>query len=240
MLSGKTILVSGGTGYLGEEICQTCSRYGGTVIFTYHQSAERAQQMMEKNPQLKGVQLNLADVRGLITAIDQLYREVPQIDVLVNNAAISHIMPLAMLEEEDVDRVFDINLKGMLFLTRAVARGMIRNQSGTIVSLGSIAGERMLAVPVTYAMTKSAVNGFTMALAKELQKFNIRVNAVTPGLLDGGVAQGVPEDLREEFIRHCAAGRAGNAGEVAELVAFLGSDKASYINGQNIQINGGF
>jgi NAD(P)-dependent dehydrogenase (short-subunit alcohol dehydrogenase family) len=88
-------------------------------------------------------------------------------------------------------------------------------------------------------MTKAAVNGFTFALAAELKRFGIRVNAVVPGLLDGGVGQGVPEALRQDFIEHCALGRAGTAREVAELVCFLAGDRAGYINGQNIAVDGG-
>jgi 3-oxoacyl-[acyl-carrier protein] reductase len=88
-------------------------------------------------------------------------------------------------------------------------------------------------------MTKAAISGFTFALAGELKRFGIRVNSVVPGLLDGGVGQGVPEALRNDFIEHCAAGRAGTAREVAELICFLASDRAGYINGQNIAIDGG-
>jgi 3-oxoacyl-[acyl-carrier protein] reductase len=239
MLEGKMALVSGGTGYIGSEICRVLTRYGARVIFSYYNNKSKALDLEEE---IKGraVQLNLSEVKQINQVVDGLYKEEKRIDILVNNAAVSQIMPMAMLEEEDVDMVLDINIKGTIFLTRAVVRGMIRNKAGAIVSMGSIAGERVLAVPLTYAMTKASINGFTYALASELKKFSIRVNSVIPGLLAGGVAQGVPEDLRAEFLKHCAAGRAGTAKEVAEVVAFLVSDRASYINGQNIHVNGGF
>lgn len=240
MLEGKIAFVSGGTGYIGSEICRTLTGYGAQVVFSYYSREDKARELEEEIKDAKAVRMDLRDVKQVTQTIEDLYREIERIDILVNNAAVSQIMPLAMLEEEDVDPVLDINMKGTLFLTKAVVRGMIRNKSGVIVSMGSIAGQRMLAVPLTYAMTKASISGFTYALASELQKFGIRVNSVIPGLMEGGVARGVPDDLRDEFIKHCAAGRAGTAREVAEVVAFLVSDRAGYVNGQNIDVNGGF
>lgn len=239
MLTGKTAFVSGGTGYIGSEICRTFSRYGARVVFSYYQGKEKAAELLKEIPGSRAVVMNLRDSATVTRTVEDLYKEEERIDILVNNAAVSQVMPLAMLEEDDIDMVLDINIKGMVFLTKAIVRGMIRHKSGVVISMGSIAGQRMLAVPLTYAMTKAAVSGFTFALASELKKFGIRVNSVIPGLMDGGVARGVPDDLRQEFIKHCAAGRAGTARDVAELTAFLASDNASYINGQNIAVDGG-
>ncbi len=239
MLTGKTIFISGGTGHLGSEICRACHEYGGRVLFSYHQNQEAAQKLLGEIPGSKAVSIDLLKAEGIKEAIESLYEEVTVIDVLVNNAAVSQIMPLPLIEEEDIDWIMDVNIKGTLFITKNIVKGMIRNKTGAIVNVGSIAGARMLDVPVTYAMTKAAINGFTFALAAELKRFGIRVNSVIPGLLDGGVGQGVPEALRKDFIAHCAAGRPGKAREVAELICFLASDKASYINGQNIPVDGG-
>jgi NAD(P)-dependent dehydrogenase (short-subunit alcohol dehydrogenase family) len=105
--------------------------------------------------------------------------------------------------------------------------------------MGSIAGTRLLDVPVTYAMSKAAMSGFTFSLATEVKKFGIRVNTIIPGMIEGGVSNGVPDDLKNDFIKHCVTGRTGKGEEVAELVCFIASDKAAYINGQNITIDGG-
>jgi 3-oxoacyl-[acyl-carrier protein] reductase len=239
MLTGKTIFISGGTGHLGLEICRTCHEYGGRVIFSYHQNHEAAKKLLDEIPDSKAVSIDLLNVNSIKEAIEKLYQEVNIIDVLVNNAAVSQIMPLPLIEEEDIDWIMDVNIKGTLFITKNILKGMIRNKTGVIVNVGSIAGTRMLDVPVTYAMTKAAINGFTFALASELKRFGIRVNSVVPGLLDGGVGQGVPETLRKDFIAHCAAGRAGKASEVAEVICFLASERANYINGQNIAVDGG-
>ena len=239
MLSGKTVFISGGTGYLGSEICRKAAHYGAKVIFSYHSSKEKAEQLSKEIPEARAVPINLLDVRDIQTKIESLYSEVDKIDGLVNNAGIAQVMPLPLVEEEDIDMVMDINIKGLFFVTKHIVKGMIRNKSGAIVNMGSIAGTRMYDVPVTYAMTKAAVQGLTYSLASELKRFGIRVNAVVPGLMEGGVGQGVPESLKQDFIAHCAAGRLGKNTDVAELVCFLASDRSSYINGQNVAIDGG-
>ncbi len=239
MLDGKVAFVSGGTGYIGSEICRSLSHHGATVIFTYHKNKKKADELTGEIKGAVALAIDLRDVNDIQKKIEKLYQDVEIIDVLINNAGITQIMPMAMLEEEDVSLMLDINIKGNIFLTKSVVKGMIRNKCGTIINIGSIAGHRMLDVPVTYAVTKAALSGFTIALASELRRFGIRVNSVVPGLLESGVSNGVPEDLRDNFIRHCAAGRAGRAIEIADTVCFLASDKASYINGQNIFVDGG-
>jgi NAD(P)-dependent dehydrogenase (short-subunit alcohol dehydrogenase family) len=239
MLSGKTMLVTGGSGHIGAEICRVAHAYGARVLFTYHNGEEQAQQLMQELPGSLGAAMNLRSVGDIARTIDALCPAPGTIDILVNNAGIAQIMPLPLVEEEDFDLVLDINVKGVFFVTKHVVKGMIRHQRGAIVNLGSIAGARLLDVPVTYALSKAAIHGMTFALAAELKRFGIRVNAVVPGLIDGGVGNGVPETLKQDFIAHCAAGRSGTAHEVAETVCFLASDRAAYINGQNIAVDGG-
>lgn len=239
MLSGKTALVTGGTGHIGAAICRTFARHGARVVFTYRDNRQAAERLLAEIANATAFAMDLGDVADIRSKIEAHYAQGGVIDVLVNNAAISQIMPLPLLEEEDVDLIMDVNLKGTLFVTKHVLKGMIRNKAGVIVNVGSIAGMRMLDVPVTYAMTKAAINGLTYALAAELKRFGIRVNSVVPGLIDGGVGEGVPETLRKDFVAHCAVGRPGTALEVAETICFLASGRASYINGQNIVVDGG-
>lgn len=238
MLTNKNVLVTGGSGYIGSEICRAFKAYHANVFFTYHRNKEKAENLA-KEIGCKAIELNIESVSDIKTKIEQLVAENGAMDVLVNNAGISQILPLSMLDEEDVDKVLNVNLKGTLFVTKSVIKGMIQNKHGSVVNIGSIAGHRILDVPVTYGMTKAAISGFTISLASELRKFGIRVNSVVPGMIGGGVSSGVPEELKSDFIRHCTVGRAGTAKEVAELVCFVASDKASYINGQNIVIDGG-
>ena len=188
---------------------------------------------------VKAYPLDVLDKTGSVKIAEQIEREFGPVDILVNNAGISQVMPFALIEEEDWDRMMDVNVKGMFLVTKAFVRGMIRRKKGAVVNLGSLAGMRVLEVPVHYATAKSAVVGFTLSLARELSRYNIRVNAVVPGLLDSGVSSNVPDKQREDYSKHCTVGRAGKPGEVAELVAFLASDRAAYINAQAIRVDGG-
>lgn len=239
MLTGKNVFVSGGSGYIGSEICRTCAQYGANVFFSYYENQEAAQKLMGEIKGSKGIRINLRDLVDIKTKIETLYNEVDSIDILINNAGVSQIMPFSMMEEEDVDYLMDVNVKGTVFITKAIIRRMIKYKKGAIVNLGSIAGHRMFDVPIHYAFTKAAISGLTTSLTMELKRYGIRVNSVVPGLIEGGLSDGIPDELREDFNNHCAVGRAGTAREVAEVVCFLGSDKASYVNGQNIFVDGG-
>lgn len=239
MFEQQKVLVSGGTGYLGEAICRACAGYGAEVFFTWHANEEKATQLTAELAGSRAIRLDIRDQAKVNETISALHREIEAFDVLINNAAVSQIMPFSMLESEDLDLLLDVNVKGTVFLTKAVVRPMIRRKQGTVVNIGSLAGHRMLDVPVHYALSKAAVAGFGMALAAELKRYNIRVNTVSPGLLADGVARGVPETQLQDYLKHCASGRPGTAAEVAETVCFLASGRSGYLNGQNIFVDGG-
>jgi NAD(P)-dependent dehydrogenase (short-subunit alcohol dehydrogenase family) len=116
---------------------------------------------------------------------------------------------------------------------------MIARNYGKIINICSLAGVHLLRAPVHYATSKAAVKGFTMALSKEMARYNIHVNSISPGLINEGVSAAVPEDLKAEFIKHCSLGRLGRAEEIAELAAFVASDRCSYLSGENIVVDGG-
>jgi len=188
---------------------------------------------------VKSYPLDVLDAKAAVDLARQIEQALGPIDILVNNAGLSQVMPFALIEEKDWDLMMDVNVKGMFLVTKAFLRGMIRRKCGNVINIGSLAGMRMLDVPVHYATAKSAVVGFTLSLAREMSRYNIRVNAVVPGMLTAGVAVNVPAKQREEYCRYCAQARPGEPAEVAELVAFLASDRSSYINAQAINVDGG-
>ncbi|MBI3039406.1 3-oxoacyl-ACP reductase FabG [bacterium] len=244
MLEGKLAFVTGGSGSVGKAICQVLAREGATVAFSYHSNTKAAQALVrnlqESGAKVKAFPLELGSASETLSLSDQIEKEVGPIDILINNAGITEILPFALIEEEDWDHIMNVNVKGPFLVTRAFIRGMIRRKRGCILNLGSVAGQRLLEVPVHYATSKSAMVGFTLSLAKEMARYNIRVNCVVPGLLEDGVSRNVPDKQREEFCKYCTIGRPGKPVEVAEMVAFLVSDRASYINAQVLYVDGGF
>jgi NAD(P)-dependent dehydrogenase (short-subunit alcohol dehydrogenase family) len=243
MLEGRVAFVTGGTGATGAAIVRALARHQARVAYSFHTHDGKArqldQELSDAGYQARSWLLEVLDGEGACRLAEIIEKEFGPIDILVNNAGITQVLPFALIEEEDWDRIMDVNVKGLFLVTKAFARSMVRRRKGAIINLGSLAGVRMLEVPVHYATAKAAVVGFTLSLARELSRYGIRVNAVVPGLLTEGVSHHVPEKQREDYIRHCALSRAGRPEEVGELVAFLASDRASYINAQAIHVDGG-
>ncbi|MHC4118113.1 MAG: SDR family NAD(P)-dependent oxidoreductase [Planctomycetota bacterium] len=237
------VFITGGSGALGQAVIRVLVREGCKVAYSYKSQAQNAEQLEKEltaaGADVKSYFLDVTDSKASTRLAAQIEKAFGVVDILINNAGVAQVMPFAMIEEEDWDMLMDVNVKGMFLVTKAFVRGMIRRKKGNIVNIGSLAGMRMLEVPVHYATAKSAVAGFTMALARELGRYNIRVNAAVPGMLEGGVSDNVPAKQREQYVSYCALSRAGKCEEVAELVAFLASDRSSYINAQSILIDGG-
>jgi len=182
---------------------------------------------------------SVLDRAALGKAVETIEAELDGIDILVNNAGVSQSMPFPLIEEEDWDRVMDINVKGTYNVTHSVVRNMIRRRAGKIINISSLAGVTLIRAPVHYATAKAAIQGFTMSLSKELARYGIHVNCVAPGLLETGVAIHVGTEERAEYLKHCSLGRLGTCEEIAELIAFMGSDRCSYLSGATILADGG-
>lgn len=240
MLENKVALVTGGSGAVGRAIVRALAEESATVACTYLRNEESARQLQEElGDRVRAYRLDVTDAPAANALAEQIEQELGPLEILVNNAGCSQVMPFALIEPEDWDRMMEVNVKGMFLVTKAMIRGMIRRKKGNIVNIGSLAGARLLEVPVHYATAKSAVTGFTLSLAREMARYGIRVNAVVPGMLSAGVASNVPDKQRAEYCRYCTQSRPGEPEEVAQLVAFLAGDKSSYINAQAIHIDGG-
>jgi 3-oxoacyl-[acyl-carrier protein] reductase len=240
---GSRFLVTGGSRGLGRAICQAAAREGAKVAFTYAKNEEAAAQTRAA---LEGLGASCLAFRVLAhdaAETDTMLRAVEAawggVDVLVNNAAITQNLPLALMEEDDFDRVMRVNVKGVFITSRAVLRGMIRRKSGVIVNIGSLAGMRLIEAPIHYCASKAAVVGLTQAMAKEAARHNVRIVCVAPGLLEDGLGKNLPEHRLADYLFHCAAGRVGTFEEVAEACLFMASADASYVLGTTLVVDGG-
>jgi 3-oxoacyl-[acyl-carrier protein] reductase len=179
------------------------------------------------------------DVSGTAAMVAEIEREWGAVDILVNNAGVSQNLPLALMEEEDWDRVMDVNVKGTFLTSRAVLRGMIRRKRGVVLNIGSLVSVRMMDAPVHYCASKAAIKGLSEALAKEVARYGIRVLCLAPGLLEDGVSRNLPDYRLADYLKHCSLGRLGSLEEVARSAAFLVSDANSYMSGETVVIDGG-
>ncbi len=234
----KVVLITGGSGALGSALVRRFSQDGYLVAFSFRNHEDRARKLADETGSAC-FRAELRDREQVQTMVRDILATLGRIDILVNNAGRTQVMPFALIEEDDWDDILTSNLKTMFMVTKAVIRDMICRKSGVIVNIGSLAGHRLLDVPVHYATAKAGVTGFTLSLAKEVARYNIRVNEVVPGLLTQGVGTLVPEKEMAEYMNYCTAGRAGEPDEIANVVAFLASDKAAYMNAQSVFADGG-
>lgn len=234
----KVVLITGGSGALGSALVRRFSADGYNVAFTFRNNEDGARKLAAETGS-SCFRAELRDRSQVQNTVQEILAQFKSIDILVNNAGRTQVMPFALIEEEDWDDIISANLKTMFIVTREVIRDMICRKSGVIINIGSLAGHRLLEVPVHYATAKAGVTGFTLSLAKEVARYNIRVNEVVPGLLTKGVGTMVPEKEMAEYMNYCTAGRAGEPEEVANVVAFLAGEKASYMNAQSIFVDGG-
>ena len=238
-----TALVTGGSRGIGRAIAQTLARDGFQVILTYVSRPEEAESaaaaIVEAGGQARACKLNVGDPQSVTDFFANEIKDKVNLAVLVNNAGITKDGFLVRMKDEDFDAVMNVNLRGAFICTREAARIMSKKRYGRIVNISSVVGQMGNAGQVNYASAKAALLGLTKSCAKELAARNITVNAVAPGFIETDMTASLTDEVRAEYARAIPLKRMGTAQEVADAVAFLASDKAAYITGQVLAVNGG-
>ncbi len=237
-LSGKVAIVTGGTRGIGRAIVQALSDDGARVVLTYAQNSALADEIADGET----IFAHQADVTNSVRAVEvvkEVRASLGSIDILVNNAGVTRDKLLVRMREDDWDAVLDTNLKGVYNFTRPVATAMLKQRSGSILNVSSISGLVGLPGQTNYSASKAGMIGFTKALAKELARAGITVNALALGLIDTDMTGAMTEEYREKALEQIPLGRYGQPSEVAHIAKFLVSEEAAYITGQVIQVDGG-
>lgn len=248
ILHGKTAIVTGGAGGIGHAIAERFLRDGAKVVIADvdHAKGEDAEARLSKFGDVRFVKTDVSkrlDVHNLVAATIEAFSD---IDMLVNNAAVVHSASFLDLKEEDFDRVLRVNLKGSFLAGQAVARYLVEKVKkggtpGSIVNMSSINAEVAIATEVPYSISKGGIGQLTKVMALALASYGIRVNAIGPGsvMTDMLTATNADDEARRRLLSRTPLGRIGQPSEIAEIAAFLASDRSSYITGQTIFADGG-
>lgn len=243
MLKDKVALVTGASRGIGKAIALSFSREGAFVIINYNGNKEKAEEVkneiIEKGGKAEIYQCNVAKGDEAKEMIDSIIKTYGKLDILVNNAGITKDGLIMKLSEDDFNDVIDINLKGAFLCTKHVARQMMKQRSGRIINMSSVVGVMGNAGQVNYSASKAGIIGLTKSLAKEIGSRGVTVNAVAPGYIDTDMTNQLSDSVKEKILEGVPLKRMGKPEDIAEACTFLASDKASYITGQVIGINGG-
>lgn len=239
----KVALITGASRGIGKETACTLAREGIFVVINYNGSQQKALDVLESIKKNGGegaiYQCNVADYFQTEEMIKNLIKEYGHIDILVNNAGITRDNLIMKMSEEDFDKVIEINLKGCFNTIRHLSRQMIRQRSGKIINVSSVSGVLGNAGQANYAASKAGIIGLTKTMARELASRGICVNAVAPGFIKTEMTEVLPDSIREGVTGQIPLKRFGETKDIAEMIAFLASDKADYITGQVMHVDGG-
>ena len=235
----RVAVVTGGSRGIGRAICRRLALDGMKVCFSYINNKAAAEETMKGFPDMMAVQADVSTEEGCKAVMDAAAAAFGQIDVLVNNAGITRDGLAMGMKTEAFDAVIATNLRGTFVASRLVLRGMIRNRYGRIINMSSVVGIHGNAGQANYAASKAGVIGLTKSMAKELASRGITVNAVAPGFIATDMTEAMTETAKQATLMAIPAGHMGRPEDIAEAVAFLASEKAGYITGQVLGVDGG-
>lgn len=243
LLENKTAIVTGGSRGIGRAICVALAKEGANVVTCYAKGAAASEETValckELGVQAVAVQADVSKKEEVDRLFEEALKVTGTVEILVNNAGITRDGLLIRMSDEDFDQVIDANLKGTFYCMRAAAKLMMRKRYGRIVNISSVVGVSGNAGQVNYAASKAGIIGMTKSLAKELGSRNVTANAVAPGFITTDMTEGLPDAVKEQMAKEIPLARMGQPEDVANAVAFLASDQASYITGQVLHVDGG-
>ncbi len=242
-LKGKVALVTGGSRGIGASVCLRLAREGCTVAVNYSGSAGAAQAIVDEIVASSGtaiaLQADVSDAEACTALVQRTAEEFGSLDILVNNAGITRDGLLVRMSDDDWASVIDTNLSGVFFVTRAAAKLMMKQRSGSIVNITSVVGLTGNAGQANYSAAKAGVIGLTKSVARELASRNVRANAIAPGFIETDMTAKLSDAVREVARGQIALASFGEPDDIAAAVAFLASDDARYITGQVLAVDGG-
>ena len=244
MENNKFALITGARGGIGKAMIKrfaeehfniiACTRNRDIDFTAYLNSLED-----KYNIETYGAFFDATDIETMKVEVKRVIKETGGVDVLVNNAGVAHGGLFAMTKIQTIRDIFEVNLFSYMELTQLVLRNMMRKKSGCIINMSSIAGINLRAGNSAYGVSKAAVKAWTETIAMEFAPYNIRVNAIAPGLIDTRMASQMEEKAGNEMVRSSAMGRLGKPEEIADVAVYLASENSSFVNGQTIVVNGG-
>ncbi|WP_462137763.1 3-oxoacyl-[acyl-carrier-protein] reductase [Candidatus Mycalebacterium sp.] len=240
--SGKTALVTGASRGIGRQTAIELARSGCHVIVNYVSNADAAKETLDLIEKDGGsgetMGFDVSDYKAVGKSLAPIVKK-SGIQILVNNAGITKDKLFVRMSEQDWDKVQNINLKGIFNCTKAVARRMLNDRYGRIINITSVVGEMGNPGQINYSSAKAGIIGFTKSAAKEFASRGVTVNAVSPGFVETDITAPISEEMKRIYLKSIPLGRYGKAEDIAGAVAFLASERASYITGEVIKINGG-
>ena len=243
ILNGKTAIITGATRGIGRGIAEVFAKQGANVLFTYSRSSDLAKEiendLSKENVIVKGYKSDASNFNDCQKLVDQITKEFETIDILINNAGITRVNLLMRMQEEDFDKVIEINLKSVFNMTKAIQRTMLKQRFGSIINMSSVVGVKGNAGQSNYAASKAGIIGFSKSIALELGSRNIRCNVIAPGFIETEMTEILDEKVVQEWRNSIPLKRGGTPLDIANTCVWLGSEMSSYVTGQTIHVNGG-